>query len=58
MTQRWNGAFDVVAYDQENEVEWRSKINMSLEDDDLGTGHYWYERSARDHGEQQVRYVR
>jgi hypothetical protein len=38
MTQRWSGAFDVVAYDQENEIEWRSKINMSLEDEDLGTG--------------------
>jgi hypothetical protein len=46
MTQRSSGAFDVVAYDQENEIESRSKINMSLEDEDLGTGHYIPARPA------------
>ena len=57
LTQRRDGAFDVVAYNQNNQIEWRSKINMSLEDENLGTGHYWYEATATDYGEQQVRYV-
>lgn len=57
LKQKRDGSFETIARHRDGSVDWRGDLRMSLEDENLGTGHYRHEPSLTDYGDQEVRYI-